>query len=115
MAKCIVKGCKSSGCDLFCSPEDKTKLRKWKNILKTEEKNFLICCVHFESRFLGSEKFLTQDAYPTVLIDGGISLDTACLSCLKIYDGGEFKSPLTKQILEIFTTATGFKVKLSGL
>lgn len=115
MAKCIISSCKSKGCDLFCAPEDKTKLKLWQTILKTEESEFLICSIHFDSKFIGRETFLTQNAFPSILINPQEEFDNlkTCQSCLKNFDS-ETKHATSVVLRRIFLKATGIKVRGNG-
>lgn len=112
MAKCIVQNCCSKGVDLFCAPEDKRKLKLWQNILKTEEKDFLICSVHFETRFIGTERFLTQNAFPSILVEPEEAGEAAkaCQACLQTFEAEATKHATSISLRQIFYTTTGYKV-----
>lgn len=110
MAKlCIVNGCSSQG-DLFSAPECKRKLKVWQQILQTDADKFLICSIHFETRFVGNEKFLTQNAFPSILINSNQEYKNteSCQACLHIFEAAEQKHSIQQSIRDIFRKGTGF-------
>lgn len=109
MAKCIISGCKSVGSDLFPAPEDKTELRKWQNILKTEKSKFLICSAHFNADFIRTKRFLTQDAYPFLPDNFSNSSQIHCQICMRDI-GLERKHQIQKELQRIFKRNTSFEV-----
>lgn len=112
MAKCIIKSCNSSGCDLFCPPEDKRKLRVWKEILQTEKSDFLICSLHFQDKFICSDKFLLPNSYPSILINPDEEFNNikSCQSCLKNFEESDVKYATAANIRKIFHRATNLRV-----
>jgi hypothetical protein len=112
MANCIIKNCEAKSCELFGSPQDRNKLKVWQTICKTQETEFLICNLHFESRFIGTEKFLVQNAFPSILIDPDEDFQNSkkCQACLRNFEA-ETKHSTAENIREIFRKATGFQVR----
>jgi hypothetical protein len=111
MAQCIVKSCRSKNRELFCAPDDKNKLRKWKQIIGTGESNFLICEVHFDQRYVGREKFLQQDAYPSILISANeYEGDEFCQCCLKTFEANDSRMNVSERLQKIFEHYTNFEV-----
>lgn len=116
MAKCIIPSCRSNNRELFCSPDDKNKLRKWKQILQVEENSFLVCDIHFADKFVKFEKFLTQDAFPSILVTpeeySNNESNDYCQSCLKEFEASSTKVPVNEKIQKIFYKRTTFEVNL---
>jgi hypothetical protein len=112
MAKlCLIAGCNAKN-DLFCVPDEDRKLRKWSNIVKQPiNKTDLICALHFENKYIGTEKFLVQNAIPTILLNAGAEqeIDNKCNSCFEIFDIFNPKHPEGSQdnIRKLFATGTG--------
>ncbi|KAG5680882.1 hypothetical protein PVAND_010361 [Polypedilum vanderplanki] len=115
MAQCIVKSCKSKNRELFCAPDDKNKLRKWKQILGTAESNFLICEVHFDQKYIGREKFLQQDAYPSILIEENeYTSEEFCQCCLKTFEANDSRMNVSEKLQKIFINYTSFEIEINS-
>jgi THAP domain len=116
MVKCVIKSCDNDQ-DLFCCPDDKQKLRKWKSILKNPglTADDLICAAHFDSKFLGTEKFLTPNAFPTLLLNEEHQKETTkkCSVCFIEFSAFHPKHPLqtTETVNSRFAKNTGFQVR----
>lgn len=113
MAKCVVPTCKGTNRELFCPPDDKVKLRKWKQILNIKElnENYLICDLHFEGKFIGNEKFLLPNAFPSrYLSDNCYRSNESCESCLKKLEISDPRIIINERLQKIFQTATTHEV-----
>ncbi|CAG9804911.1 unnamed protein product [Chironomus riparius] len=118
MAKCIVPSCRSINRELFCSPDDKNKLRKWQQILQVNQSSFLVCDIHFVDKYIRFEKFITQDAFPSILVtpeeycnDGN---NNYCQSCLKVFEASSTKISVNEKIQKMFFKRTSFEITLNS-
>lgn len=74
----------------------------------------LICIAHFESKFIGSEHFLMQNAWPTLRLSEDSTDEKAqkCSSCSLEFDSLNPKHPriLEDVVKKIFEKNAGFQV-----
>lgn len=103
MAICVVKSCRSQTSELFCAPDNKDKLKKWKMTIGTSENEFLICERHFAKENVIIEKSLTSNAFPSLLLKpSDYRKEFSCGSCLKKFENNEERSISGKEVVDIF-------------
>jgi len=89
---CAVKSCPNDNHKLFRCPENRSQLRKWKNVLEISEREFYVCELHFDAHFINYEKVLSDEAVPTLFINENLK-NISCASCLSpISEGHQVSS-----------------------
>lgn len=125
MEKCSVLNCKTTSADnlaLFRCPNSPIFLEKWMEILNLDdlESDFFVCEYHFEDKFISCDKYLSEDAYPTVFLDMPEielvqqtyeSVINNCRSCLRKYKKDERKLvKISSSIQNLFMNVTHIEV-----
>lgn len=102
MAICVVKSCRSQTSELFCAPDQKDKLKKWKMTIGTcDSDSFLICERHFTKEHVIIEKSLTANAFPTLLLKpSDYRKEFSCGSCLKQFENSEERAITGSNVVE---------------
>lgn len=129
MDKCSVSNCKTTSADtlaLFRCPNSPIFLEKWMEILNLDdlESDFFVCEYHFEDKFISCDKYLSEDAYPTVFLNmpeielvqeacESVLLINNCRSCFRKYKKDERKLvKISSSIQKLFKNATHIEVRL---
>lgn len=116
MAICVVKSCRSQTSELFCAPDQKDKLKKWKMTIGTNENEFLICEKHFAKENVIIEKSLTTNAFPSLLLKpSDYRKEFSCGSCLKQFESSEERAITGLNVVEClkkFSIEVSYNIKM---
>lgn len=108
--RCAVKSCKSKSNELFVSPEDPVKLRKWREAVGTHEAEFYVCEIHFTKGDLIVEKNLEDDAVPKLYLNViNYWKPDCCGICLEKLRTTEIVYAMTPLFNETFEELTGYR------
>lgn len=109
--KCIVSHCRRT-VQLFSSPADSELLKKWKEVLKVDKDEFVVCELHFDGESTETRRTLKAQAIPSVLIMRSDE-DCFCQCCCENLNSMQIKVQINIRHKEILHNLLG--LQSSGL